>query len=132
MKAFTRKDICEKSGLPFTTVQLYTDKGFVIPAIHNPTGRGTNRLYDEENLIEFLLCKKLNTLGFTHSLLKKLSHQIREKLVAKKILNNEIDFLVIVDQAHIGFLKSSESVIFNDYQDNVLFLNVKNILKKVK
>jgi len=123
--SFSRKAVEKTTGLPFTLIQQYTDKGFVVPEIHNPIGRGTNRIYSINNLIEFLLCKKMVDLGITHKLLKDLSLQIREKKIAEKILNQKIDFISVSNQKIINTHLCRESFSLHPSQENLFFLNVK-------
>lgn len=66
MKPYIRKQVAEVTGVNPTTIQQYTDKGLIIPSYHSPEGRGTTRLYSEEDMVQLLICRKMVSLGVKH------------------------------------------------------------------
>lgn len=69
-KGFIRKKVCEifkNAGFDIrpSTIQFYTDNKLIIPGEENPTGKGTNRKYNEKNLLEILIARELNKSGVT-------------------------------------------------------------------
>jgi DNA-binding transcriptional MerR regulator len=60
------------------TIAYYTNKGFVIPDIKNPKGRGTTRHYSRRNLIEFLLINRLRQHGFALEKILEVLRQTKE------------------------------------------------------
>jgi DNA-binding transcriptional MerR regulator len=66
MEGYLRKDVAEITGIKPATIQQYTDKGLVVPSVENPGGRGTNRLYSPDDMVELLICRELVTAGVKH------------------------------------------------------------------
>jgi DNA-binding transcriptional MerR regulator len=78
VKLYQRKQVAEITGLEPSNVQLYTDRGIVIP-VHDPKGQGQARLYNEKNLVEILVCKKLIATGLTLHNVKFIMRHIRDQ-----------------------------------------------------
>jgi DNA-binding transcriptional MerR regulator len=78
VELYQRKRAAEITGLEPSNVQLYTDRGIVIPA-HDPKGQGQARLYSEKNLVEIIATKKLVATGLTLSNVKFIMRHIREQ-----------------------------------------------------
>jgi DNA-binding transcriptional MerR regulator len=74
---FSKKDVSRLLELNPATVAFYTREGIITPAVANPQGRGTTRLYSKLNLLEFLLVKKLSSFGFNLEKIEKIMDSTR-------------------------------------------------------
>ena len=79
-----KTEIAKRLNLNPTRIHYYTERGLVIPDIANPTGRGTNRQYSEENLIEFKIIEHLKDCGQTLDAIALLMHHYRIGKEAKQ------------------------------------------------
>lgn len=69
---YIRKEVEELIGMSARKIQFYTDLGLVIPAVENPTGRGTTRRYSRRNMFELLIIQELVRNGVTLENVKTL------------------------------------------------------------
>ena len=60
MKKYTKLDIAKIIKKPVRTITYWTDFGLIIPDIQPSQGRGIERIYSENNLIEFHAIKYLS------------------------------------------------------------------------
>ncbi|MFX0135569.1 MAG: MerR family transcriptional regulator [Candidatus Hodarchaeota archaeon] len=146
MTEYTRKEISSITGVSSSSVQVWTDRGVIIPHIENPTGKGTTRLYDTENAIEILLIKEMQKYGIPLLKIKSiLAHKktsfIRAWQAANKAhgLNNFKLYLIIHnsdDESEIRcyalsiLAKEIELKINMERQDNALVIDMTEIFKK--
>ena len=77
---YIRKEASEITKIPARTIQFYTDRGFVIPDVAAPTGRGTTRRYSLKNLVELSLVKELSGHGYTLEKIKRIMRVVRKSL----------------------------------------------------
>ena len=91
---YLKKDIANILKLSPRTISFYTDMGVVIPDIANPTGRGKKRVYSEENLIQFLIVKRLKKYGISLKVIKSVVSKIDKK---KLITYFKESALLIID-----------------------------------
>jgi len=74
---YIRKKASEITKIPARTIQYYTDRGFVIPDVAAPTGRGTTRRYSLKNLVELSIVKELTTHGLTLNKIEEIMRVVR-------------------------------------------------------
>lgn len=72
MDGLSRKQVAEKLGISGRTVWFYTEQGIVTPAIHNPKGKGTTRLYSTKNVLELAVARKLADQGLKLELIRDI------------------------------------------------------------
>jgi DNA-binding transcriptional MerR regulator len=77
MKGFINKEVAKAIGINSSSVAYYTNKGFVIPEVADPKGRGTTRRYSRRNLVEFLLIGELQAHGMALPKIKEILGQAR-------------------------------------------------------
>ena len=58
-EAYTAKQITEILGIYPKTLSYWVKKGIIVPAIWNPSGRGTTRLFSPYNVYETALVREL-------------------------------------------------------------------------
>jgi len=71
-RAFLRKEIVPLVKVSGRSIQYYTDLGLVVPQIHNPSGKGTKRLYSTKNVFELLLIQLIIQHGMKLSDVKPI------------------------------------------------------------
>lgn len=79
-EGYIRKEASEIIQIPARTIQYYTDRGFVIPDVAAPTGRGTTRRYSLKNLVELSLVKELSGHGYTLEKIEGIMRVVRKSL----------------------------------------------------
>jgi len=80
LDGYIRKEASKITKIPARTIQFYTDRGFVIPDVAAPTGRGTTRRYSLKNLVELSLVKELTRHGFTLNTIAEIMREMRGSL----------------------------------------------------
>ena len=79
-EGYIRKEASEIIQIPARTIQYYTDRGFVIPDVAAPTGRGTTRRYSLKNLVELSLVKELSGHGYALEKIEGIMRVVRSRL----------------------------------------------------
>ena len=69
---FTKKQICDKTGLKPRQVQFLTEEGIIEPTNLDKVVRGGNREYSEENLFFFAVAKELMDLTISKETIRKI------------------------------------------------------------
>ena len=77
-KSYTKREVSEHTGLPPRKVQFYTETGIIIPDIDDAKGKGKNRKYSFDNIIEFLMCKELTDCGVRLEIIKSILKHVAE------------------------------------------------------
>jgi len=77
---YIRKEASEITQISARTIQYYTDRGFVIPDVAAPTGRGTTRRYSRKNLVELSFIKELSAHGYTLEKIDRIMGVVRRDL----------------------------------------------------
>ena len=77
---YIRKEASKITEIPARTIQYYTDRGFVIPDVAAPTGRGTTRRYSRKNLVELSFIKELSAHGYTLEKIDRIMRVVRRDL----------------------------------------------------
>ena len=77
---YIRKEASEITQISARTIQYYTDRGFVIPDVAAPTGRGTTRRYSRKNLVELSFIKELSAHGYTLEKIDRIMGVVRTDL----------------------------------------------------
>lgn len=76
-KGWTKKQVANLIDIKPSTIQVYVDRGLVVPEVDNPTGKGTRRRYSKRNLLEFLLIKKLGRYGLSLARIERILDSFR-------------------------------------------------------
>ena len=79
MKRFSRKEAERITGIPARRIQFYTDSDLISMNDKNP-GRGRERLYSKENLIEVLFIKELSLYHTGIPIIKTMMNELRENI----------------------------------------------------
>lgn len=74
---FKKSEVAAIVGLSPRAVQFYTDLGLIKP-YRQAKKRGSDRLYDEKNLMEFHRIYRLKKAGFTLEEIKKIMDVLRK------------------------------------------------------
>ena len=80
MQGYTRKDIAEITGLSPRLVQFYTEEAVVTPELDLGKGRGHQRRYSLENVLQFLVIKELSDYGVNLKMIMCVIESLRKKL----------------------------------------------------
>lgn len=146
MDEYTRKEISSITGVSSSSVQVWTDRGVIVPHIENPVGKGTTRLYSSENAIEILIIKELQKFGIPLNLIKSILLHKEEEIIKKwKIAYEKYKpdypeiFLIIHNSENENDIQCSvfemppkefELKLNMKNYDNALILRITEILKK--
>jgi len=79
---YTRKESSEILEMAPHTIQLYTDRGIIIPDVYAPKGRGTTRIYSKKNLLELAIVRELGKKGIRLEIIKTIFTIMRKSLKA--------------------------------------------------
>jgi DNA-binding transcriptional MerR regulator len=127
---FSKKDVSRLLELNPATVAFYTREGIVIPAVANPQGRGTTRLYSKLNLLEFLLVKKLAGFGFNLEKIEKILNSARnwglgsEFEEGVKLPSPWLDFLERLNsKGHENFKSYQYLVVYEANNDVIAYID---------
>lgn len=87
METYGNSDIARITGLTKNQIINLSKTKIVKPHIDTPGGTGNRRVYDHENLIEFLICRDLKAAGVTDNAVEMVLN------IYRKMLNRENDFV---------------------------------------
>lgn len=64
---YSRKEVASILGINPRTVWLYTEMGLVKPSIDNPHGKGTTRIYSNNDIERVKLIREISEIGLSLS-----------------------------------------------------------------
>jgi len=128
-----RKTLSKLSGVPSGRIRFYTDRGLINIDVVN-TGRGKERSYNRNNLIELLIIKELSQYGVS---LKKIKFILAEAKIRSSIFSITADeiwsslyIFIISDEIIFGHYKEGVKILSRN-ETSMLFVDVGKILFKV-
>ncbi len=121
-KIFISKEIQKILNINKQKSVRWVDCGAVIP-YKDAVGRGSNRKYNFNNLLEFKVCKALNLAG-------QSVRKMKEVLDAYRKQEDEFDFIIITIN-NILFFKESEVIPYISSKENNWCITINfNLIKK--
>ncbi len=100
---YSNKQVAEITKISPRNVLAWSEKS-LINAFIEPTGSGTKRGYDDTNLLEYALSKKLFSLGFGFRAVKKMLNALRDSGMIRDWANDFTKYFTEIFESHISHI----------------------------
>lgn len=98
------------SHTPQRTVQLWTERGCIVPEISDTTGTGDRRLYSVKNCIEIGIIRSLSRLRLSHKLINLVMFGLRNVNALRKEEASLLEKMLSFDQALLAIPCEEDSL----------------------
>ena len=78
-RGFPSKEAVRLSGVPYRTLDLWANIGFVVPSVVQASGRGSDRVYSFRDIVALRVAGKLRVAGISLQKLRKVMAYLRER-----------------------------------------------------
>lgn len=123
--SYTKKQVCEITGLSLRAVQYYTERNLVVPEIDQGEGKGQTRKYSKANLFDFFIIKVLSDYQMSFSVIKNILKLIRCPMPIDK---DKDDYYTKLDRSGVVGLFDQNEI----KAESILIINLGAILNKIK
>jgi DNA-binding transcriptional MerR regulator len=90
---YTAKQVIRLTGVSYQTLNLWAKSGFIRPSVTGSAGRGTDRIYNFEDLVSLKVARDLRNAGVSTKALPRIINRVREFGIADSLAG--IKFMVI-------------------------------------
>lgn len=105
---YTVKDVCGRTGLTYKQVDDLAREGLVAPSVAAAGGKGTRRLYGDQDLVVLSVAAQLREVGIGRSVFRKVIKILQSRRLKPKDSNVYLvasaDKVVIVSTAELTAL----------------------------
>ena len=126
MNYYTRSKFSKTTNLPFTTIANYVSRGILEPKVKVGKSRGSSHIFNDHDVLELLLIRRMVSVGVALKVVYHLMKQFRQKKLIQKIIRQQCDFILIIDQEQIESISKDDPFPFEKITQNATLINWKH------